>query len=380
MKPVPPDPSNSVADDPRAAELGKRLFFDVRLSGNGKVACATCHRPDLYFTDGLPKARGIGETMRGAPSLIGVAYSPWLYWDGRRDSLWSQALVPLETAEEHGFDRRRVLAAIGADSTLESAYQEVFGLLPDPAADDETVNQAFAYIGKALAAFERSLLPAPSRFDAYVGSLLNPIDGDSRAGKAILSPDEIAGLRLFISDRAQCLRCHNGPLLTNFGFHNIGLVEGKRGVKIYDFGRAKGVREALDDPFRCDGHYSDAAPDECIEKRFVLDRGKELVAAFKVPTLRNVAKTAPYMHDGRFATLRDVVRHYNEAPSFRIGFQQLIPLDLTPRQLDELVAFLGTLTGPRLVRDNEFDETKRLLPDAPIHSPFTRLKMDPVSE
>lgn len=348
LKTVQPDPSNSVADDPGAADLGERLFFDRRLSADGEVACATCHRPDLYFTDGLPRARGIGETRRGAPSLIGAAYSPWLYWDGRRDSLWSQALVPLETAEEHGFDRRRVLAVIDADETLNGAYEDVFGPLPDPiAADDETVDRAFAQVGKALAAFERTLLPTPSRFDAYVGSLLDESHGGSNGHPAILSPDEIAGLRLFISDKAQCLRCHNGPLFTNFGFHNIGLIEGKRGVKVYDFGRARGVREALDDPFRCDGPYSDAEPDDCIEQRFVLDRGKELVAAFKVPTLRNVAKTAPYMHDGRFTTLREVVQHYNEAPSFRIGFQQLIPLGLTPRELDQLVAFLGTLTGPR---------------------------------
>jgi len=350
LKSVPPDPSNRVADDPKAAELGEQLFFDMRLSANGEVACATCHRSDLYFTDGRALARGIGETKRGAPTLIGVAYSPWLFWDGRRDSLWSQALAPLETAEEHGFDRRRVLNVIATDTALEARYERVFGPLPDKSADDKTVDRAFSNVGKALAAFERTLLPKPSRFDAYVASILNDVDGDPDDGpddrRPHLSPDEIAGLRLFISDATQCLRCHNGPLFTNFGFHNIGLIEGKRGVQVYDFGRVKGVREAIEDPFRCDGPFSDAPPDVCIEERFVLKRAKELVAAFKVPTLRNVAATAPYMHDGRFSTLRDVVQHYKEAPSFRMGFQQLTPLDLTPHQLDQLVAFLGTLTGP----------------------------------
>ena len=146
--------------------------------------------------------------------------------------------------------------------------------------------------------------------------------------------------------RHKCLRCHNGPLFTNFGFHNIGLIEGKRGVTDYDFGRVQGVKEALADPFRCMGPYSDAKPEEdCIEERFVLKKAKELVAAFKVPTLRNIAETAPYMHDGRFKTLRAVLEHYREAPAFRIGFQQLLPLDLAPGQLDQIEAFLGSLTG-----------------------------------
>lgn len=346
LKPVPPDPSNSVADDPRAADLGERLFFDVRLSANGEVACATCHRPALHFTDGRPLARGIGETKRGAPSLIGIAYSPWLYWDGRRDSLWSQALVPLETPVEHGFDRHRVLDVVSADERLAERYEALFGPLPDRTADDQSINRAFSNVGKAIAAYERSLSPKPARFDAYVASLLDAAKQRPDQDQSILSPDEIAGLRLFISDRAQCLRCHNSPLFTNFGFHNIGLIEGKRGVREYDFGRAKGVSEAIEDPFRCDGPYSDAGPDDCIEERFVLKRSKELVAAFKVPTLRNVAATAPYMHDGRFATLRDVLQHYKEAPRFRMGFQQLLPLDLTPREIQQLISFLGTLTGP----------------------------------
>lgn len=343
LQPVPPDPSNRVADDPKAAELGEWLFFDDRFSANGEVACASCHRPELYFTDGRPLAKGIGETARGAPSLVGTAYSPWLYWDGRRDSHWSQALVPLETPEEHGIGRRRVLAIIADDAVMRSAYETLFDQLPDDGADDETIDHAFANVGKALAAYQRGLLPSPSRFDSYVGALLD----DEEDPVSILSEDERAGLKLFIGDEAQCVRCHNGPLFTNFGFHNIGLIEGKRGVSTYDFGRATGVREAMADPFRCDGPFSDADPDACIEQRFVKMKAKELVAAFKVPTLRNVAETAPYMHDGRFGTLRDVLEHYKEAPAFRIGFQQLFPLDLTAAELQQIEAFLGTLTGAR---------------------------------
>ncbi len=341
LRPLPPDPSNLVADDPEAANLGMQLFFDVRFSRNGKVACSTCHQPERYFTDGRALARGIGETARGAPSLIGAAYSPWLYWDGRRDSQWSQALVPLETPEEHGFDRKSVLAVIASDNRLRYAYEKVFGSLPHDATNQEAFNQAFANVGKAIAAFERTLHPSPSRFDNFVSSLLDDSDDDL----SILDLDEIAGLKLFISDSGQCLRCHNGPLFTNFGFHNIGLIEGELGKRDYDLGRSTGVKEALADPFRCDGLYSDAEPEACIEQQFVRLKGRDLRAAFKVPTLRNVAETAPYMHDGRFKTLRDVLQHYNKAPVFKIGFQQLIPLKLSARELDQLAAFLETLTG-----------------------------------
>ena len=342
LTPIPPDPSNRFAEDPRAAALGQRIFFDTRFSDNGEVACATCHRPEKYFTDGLPLSRGIGETARGAPSLIGTAYSPWLYWDGRRDSHWAQALVPLETPVEHGFDRRRVLGVIAADAHYRAAYEEVFGALPGEAADEEAVNQAFANVGKAVAAFERSFLPTPSRFDAYV-AVLQEGGGAAEPG---LTPDEVAGLRLFVSEAAQCTRCHNGPLFTNFGFHNIGLIRLKRGVRTYDVGRIRGAKQALADPFRCDGPYSDARPEQCEEMAFIRTWGIELTGAFKVPTLRNVAETAPYMHDGRFRTLREVLEHYREAPIRGLGHQELNPLELTDQQLDQIAAFLGTLTGP----------------------------------
>lgn len=342
LPPPPADPSNRYAEDPEAADLGEHLFYDTRLSDNQAVSCATCHQPENYFTDGLPRSKAIGETRRGAPSLIGTAYSAWLYWDGRRDSHWSQALTPLETPAEHGFDRHRALDVISQDTDLRSAYEKVFGALPGEHADEESIDHAFANFGKAIAAFERRLLPTASRFDRYVGAILN----GSADPETILDPEEIAGLKLFLSEKAQCTRCHSGPLFTNFGFHNIGLIELKRGVRDYDFGRVKGIKEAIADPFRCDGPYSDAGPGDCLEEQFVKTKGQELAGAFKVPTLRNVAETAPYMHDGRFPTLHDVLAHYREAPKRRLGHQELNPLDLSAEEVDQLVAFLGTLTGP----------------------------------
>ncbi len=341
LSPPPPDPSNRFAEDPRAADLGERIFFDTRFSDNGEVACATCHPPEIYFTDGLALSQGIGETGRGAPSLIGTAYSPWLYWDGRRDSHWSQALVPLETPVEQGFERGRVLAVIAGDPGYRTAYEEIFGPLPGAEADDEAVNRGFANVGKSLAAFERRLLPEAAPFDAYVEAVL-----EGRDTEGLLTPEEIAGLKLFIGEAAQCTRCHNSPMFSNFGFHNIGLVELKRGVRKYDFGRSRGFKKALADPFRCEGPYSDAKAGECPEEEFVRTWGVELTGAFKVPTLRNVAATAPYMHDGRFASLEEVLEHYNNPPLGRLGHQELNPLDLSPVQIEQIIAFLGTLTGP----------------------------------
>jgi cytochrome c peroxidase len=362
-----PDPSNSVADDPRAAQLGQTLFFDSRFSANGEVSCATCHQPDRLFTDGLPRSEAIGTTPRGAPSIVGMAYSPWFYWDGRRDSQWAQALSPLENPVEHGGTRTQYVRILEGDKTYRAEYEAIFGLLPDfsdPARfpdvagpveenaeaiaawqamtpeDRDAVNRVYANMGKAIAAYERLLMPGPSRFDGYVGALL---DGDEKAMEAGLIPDEVAGLRLFIG-QGNCTRCHNGPLFTNNEFHNIG-VPTAEGLPP-DLGRETGVQQAIANGFNCLGPYSDAEPEACAELRFVKSEGPELTGAFKVPTLRNVAETAPYMHSGQFATLREVLDHYNRAEPDPVGDTELIPLDLSDAELAQLVAFLRTLSGP----------------------------------
>ena len=124
---LPPDPTNAVADNPVAAEFGRRLFFDTRFSANAAVSCATCHQPERRFTDGLPKGVGIGASKRNSPSIVGTAYSPWLYWDGRRDSQWSQALSPLEDPNEHAANRLMVIAIVVDDSEYWRMYEALFG-------------------------------------------------------------------------------------------------------------------------------------------------------------------------------------------------------------------------------------------------------------
>lgn len=335
---LPADPTNAHADDAAAADLGHRLFFDSRLSADGSVACATCHRPDRRFTDGLAKARGIGVARRNTQSIVGSAYSPWFFWDGRRDSLWSQALVPLEDPAEHGTDRRQVAKLVAEHAEYRRAYEAVFGPLPNPLTD-EAIDGVFANAGKAIEAYERLLVPGASRFDAYVEAVL---DGDVAEGSRLFSADEAEGLRLFLGE-AQCLRCHNGPLLTNNEFHNTGLLSAPGEVP--DKGRVEGVRQLRATPFNCRGQYSDADEAACTELEFVAD-GAQLLGAMRTPSLRNLEGTEPYMHHGQLATLTEVLRHYNEAPLAMIGHSEAEPLGLSGRELRRLEAFLQTLSAP----------------------------------
>ncbi len=361
LEPLPPDPSNRVADHPGAAALGERLFFDARFSANGAVSCASCHMPERYFTDGRPFGVGVGVIPLNTMTLVGAAYSPWFTWDGKADSQWAQALLPLENAVEHGGDRTFYAHLIAEHYAAE--YEALFGPLPDfsrfprragPVDDpdaaaawgamtpeeQDAINRIFANMGKALAAYQRTLLPKPARFDRYVASLGD--DGrPSRPG--VLSEDEIAGLRIFIG-KGQCINCHNGPRFTNDAFHNTG-VPAAPGYPVHR-GRIDGAAIVQSDIFNCLGPYSDAAPEACTALRFIVTEGDTLPGAMKTPTLRNVAETGPYMHTGQFATLAEVIEHYNAGGGFAlIGHNELHqPLNLTPTEAKQLEAFLHTLT------------------------------------
>jgi len=361
LPPLPPDPSNRVADDPLAAALGQRLFFDTRLSSNGQVACATCHLPDRQFQDGTPLANGVGTTDRRTMSIVGTAHSPWQFWDGRKDSQWSQALGPLESPVEHGGDRTQYVHHVAAE--YRDAYEALFGPLPDlrglprhagpvadtaasaawaamPPARRDEVSTAFANIGKAIAAYERRIGPGAARFDAYVDAVTA---GDTARARMLLSRDEEAGLKLFVGE-AQCVSCHSGPLFTNHEFHNTG-VPAAPGLPA-DSGRFGGAAKVLGDEFNCLSRHSDAAPDQCGELRFLAQGQPAQLSQFRVPSLRNVAKRAPYMHAGQFATLREALEHYRRAPAAPQGHGELKPLALSDSQLGQIEAFLRTLSGP----------------------------------
>jgi cytochrome c peroxidase len=298
---------------------------------------------------------------------MGAQWLPFLFLDGRKDSLWAQAMGPMENAAEHGTDRLAVVHRVGAAYRAE--YEALFGTLPplqdtqrfpqhampvplDPReplhvawlamteADREAVNRVMANTGKALEAYQRKLLPQPAPFDRYVQAVLA---GDA-TGAGAMSPSARRGLRAFIG-AGQCINCHHGPLLTDKGFHNLAVppTPGKVGI---DVGRAQGAQQVKQDPFRCGERFSDAT--DCEELRFLNPRFPDFLGAFKTPTLRNVAMTAPYMHGGQFATLEEVVAFY-KAPPLKplVGHRELVLKLLDPDvSTADLVAFLGTLTGP----------------------------------
>ena len=357
LEPVPADPTNRVADDPRAAALGERLFFDTRLSGNGKVSCGTCHAPAKDFQDGIALAVGAGTTTRRTMPVAATSRAPFLFWDGRKDSQWSQALGPLESIVEHGGTRAQYAHVMAKHYTSE--YESIFGPLPDLSAvpmtagpigdvaasrawhgltdrQRDAVTEIFVNIGKAIAAYERRIEPAASRFDQYVGAV---VQGRDPGG--ILSKDEVAGLRLFVG-KANCTQCHNGPLLTNNEFHNTG-VPARPGLPADD-GRFTGAAAVLEDEFNCRSKWSDRR-DRCAELDFLVTGEHTLERAFKVPSLRNVAERAPYMHAGQLATLADVLEHYNRAPRAPKGHSELRPLRLKKSELVQLEAFLRTLSA-----------------------------------
>jgi cytochrome c peroxidase len=369
LEPLAADPTNRVADDPRAVALGHRLFFDTRLSANGKVSCATCHLPDREFQDGTALASGVGTTDRRTMPVAGTARSPFLFWDGRKDSQWAQALGPLESPVEHGGSRAQYAQVIAKH--YREDYEKLFGPLPDLSAvppsagpvDDpiarkawegmtaperDAVTAVYVNIGKTIAAYERRIEYGQSRFDRYVAILTQ----SGQAPRDVLTDDETAGLRLFVG-KANCIQCHNGPLLTNNEFHNTGVPANP--ALPPDRGRMAGASKVLQDEFNCRSRWSDA-PEKCAELEYLVSDAHELERAYKVPSLRNVAERAPYMHAGQMATLADVLQHYNTAPPAPAGHSEVKPLRLNARELKQLEGFLRSLSGgtsapPELLRE-----------------------------
>jgi cytochrome c peroxidase len=363
LPPLPKDPSNAFSDNPGAVSLGRKLFFDNRLSGNLKVSCATCHPPNMNFADSLPLAHGMGTTSRRTMPLIGLGYNSWFFWDGRKDSLWSQALGPIESPVEHGFTRTQSASVIIKNYRKE--YEELFGPLPEfsrrdlpplakPSPEEpialkawvsmtrnskKAVNRIYANMGKAIGAYVRTILPGKSRFDSYVEALQA---NDRATMEKMLDADEVEGLRLFIG-KAGCINCHAGPLFSNGDFHNVGVPQPEDLPT--DNGRAVAISQVLADEFNCMSNYSDAERRDCAELRFMDTDTAKYRGAFKTPTLRNVAERAPYMHAGQFATLKEVMQFYRSLPPEKRS-PELKHEELSDEELHQLEDFLRTLSAP----------------------------------
>lgn len=392
----PPDPTNRVADDDRAVILGQKFFFDPRFSGplldsdnpdvgaggngpvglTGRVACARCHAPTESFIDVITRGNstslGTGRSTRNSPTLLNGAYFPYVNHDGRSDSLWSQALGAAESPVLLNGARVAIVQRIFLRYRAE--YEAIFGpmppfddagqfpQIPTPPAfagqgrpgdgpglagldtyDEMTIlnqmlaDSAFANFGKAIAAYERRLLSTDSSFDRFVAGDEAAIDAAARRG-----------LDLFIG-KGFCINCHQGPNFSDGDFHNLGLAQTGEHVPAQDIGRFGGLLSLAVDRFNGAGPYSDDAA-AGLEKLQALKLEDTSIGAFRTPTLRAVASTAPYMHAGQLRSLRDVVEFYNRGgdgsgfegtPDPRIG----PPLGLDDREIDDLVAFLQSLTG-----------------------------------
>ena len=335
----PPDPTNAHADDPKAARLGQFLFFDKRLSANGEIACATCHDPARAYADGKTLSEGLGVGKRHVPSLLNVAWQRWLFWDGRADSPWAQATRPIESPTEMGSDRNRIAQLVTSDPGLRGAYAAVFGAVPTPDAADRILAQT----GKALEAYERKLVSADSQFDGFASALKS---GDA-AAQARYPEAAKRGLALFVG-KANCRLCHAGPLFSDGEFHNVGVPTLDKSPP-RDAGRFAGIEEVRNDPFNCGGAFSDDPKGARASELAMLVRTSDLWGEFRTPTLRNVARTAPYMHQGQYATLRDVLKYYSTlegtVPAGHHGEQVIKPLHLADGEIDDLIAFLETLNG-----------------------------------
>lgn len=275
---------------PARVALGKQLFFDTRLSGDNKMSCATCHQPDKAFGDGLPLAKGAsGKTLkRNTPSLLNVGFYSTFHWDGRAKSLEEQALVPIQAADEMNQDLDKLEKELNAIPGYAKQFQAAFGT--------QVTRDGIA---KALAAFQRTLVTGRSPYDRYLGGEIDALSQEAKRG-----------MELFFGD-AGCARCHRGPLLTDEKFYRLGVS--------HDKGRGLVTGKAED-------NYK-----------------------IRTPSLRNIASTGPYMHDGSYKTLGDVLFFYfRGVPA---SGPNGLPLDIESLQgipfaeISDIIAFLEALTG-----------------------------------
>lgn len=288
---------------PQQIDLGRYLFFDPVLSRDGTVSCATCHNPDKGFSDGLKTSVGINHTSlkRAAPSLWNVAFYKKLFWDARATSLEDQMTGPLYSPEEMGTSRDELLETLNQIELYRELFHEAF---PDKKNDLIELTEVYT----AIAAFESSLISLNSRYDQY-----------AHGYHEALNQQEIEGLNIFRSFVARCAECHTPPLFTNQQVAVIGLAEPEG--KTRDVGAEKTFNDST------------------------------LRAAFKVPSLRNIDRTAPYTHSGRFQTVREMIEFYTKGRGHEVKANEHLRIhwhiwepNLTNNEMDRLVDFVKTLT------------------------------------
>mgnify|MGYP002382283072 CR=1 FL=1 len=313
----PADPTNEFGDSAAAAALGKQLFFDKGLSPSGNFACSSCHDKDKIFTDALPQSEGVGKVDRNAPTVALASHQRWQFWDGRADTLWMQALGPFEDAKETGSSRLFVAHQVAA--RYKTAYEAAFAKYPLPdmsdtarfppqgkpgvpvydamaPADKDAVTRVYVNVGKAVAAYERSLRVQANALDRY-----------NSGEKTALTDAEKLGAQFFF--KLGCAQCHWGPRLTDDAFHVVRFPTGRQDGAA-DRGRIDGVGKLLAAEFNSRSKWSDApASGDRILRAF---DGPATLGAFKTPTLRGVDRSAPFGHGGNLTTLLAVAENYGK--------------------------------------------------------------------
>jgi cytochrome c peroxidase len=321
------DPSNRVSGKPEAIAFGEKLFFEPRLSGTGSVLCATCHAPFKAFQDARARGFGLEDVDRNTPSVINARFYRWYGWDGAHDSLWSQSLRPLLDAREMRASPAHVAGTVRR--IFPHDYAAAFGR-PVPADDEEVL----VGVGKALAAFQETLISKRTAFDDFRDDPSSPYPEAAKRG-----------LKIFVG-KGNCSVCHSGPHFTNGEFADTGIKFFVAPGRV-DAGRHAGIRKVKESPYNLLGRFNDDGSGKTAVGTKHVELQHRNFGEFRVPGLRNVALTAPYMHDGSLASLRAVVKHYSELPEERLhadGEKILRPLKLSEREIDDLVAFLETLS------------------------------------
>ncbi|BCX81774.1 cytochrome c peroxidase [Methylomarinovum caldicuralii] len=334
LPPVPVPKDNPLTLD--KARLGRKLFEDKRFSADGTVSCAHCHKPELAFQDGLPVSEGIRgqKGTRNAPTVINAAYYTRQFWDGRRPSLEAQAKDPFVNPIEHGLKSHDpIVEIVRGDPDYRNRFRQAFGLTPDQITIDHVV--------QAIASFERTVVAGDSPFDRYL------YGGDKNA----LSEAAIRGLAVF-RGKGRCVSCHvieeSTALFTDNRFHNLGVgferIQARLPEIIAAFRKAKAEGRPVDEAVLTQAELSELG-------QFAVTGETEDIGKFKTSTLRNIALTAPYMHDGSLKTLEEVIDFYDisgfDNPLLDGGIR---PLGLTPQEKTDLVEFLKSLTSSRLAR------------------------------
>lgn len=333
------DPTNRASGNPAAIALGQRLFGEPALSANGSVSCASCHDPARGFADGRPRAVGLAVHDRNTQGLLDVGGWRWFGWDGGADSLWAATMRPLLSPVEMGSQPTRVAAHLRRDAAAMRVVSDVFG----PDLDDESLAVAAA---KSIAAWLETLQSPRTAFDAFRDALAA---GDAAAAARYPAAAR-RGLKLFVG-RGNCWICHVGPSFSNGEFHDVGRPFVAAPGRV-DPGRHTGIRRVQADRYNLLGPYNDqrGVPPEharALQTRTVVLQHRNW-GEWRTPTLRDLRATAPYMHDGSLPTLHDVLRHYSELDLDRLhadGENLLRPLKLEPGEIDDLVAFLESLSA-----------------------------------